>query len=192
VSGFRTAGRFSPWPGWSAGVGPGERYLRPTAPPPRLVGAVKHCVAGTLHFSVAMPITWPMPKIGPFVLAALWVVFAAVLGPSPAWLFGALGLMLAFVYVWVLRDPRIARRGPAALLDASFLLFELVLFLLVGGYFRMWMVAALVLATLLASALGLFTQGRERRQVAMYTAIGLPVILVLAVLAFVEIKRPFF
>jgi hypothetical protein len=36
VSGFRTAGRFGPWPEWTAGVGPRERYLRPTAPtPPR-------------------------------------------------------------------------------------------------------------------------------------------------------------
>ena len=31
VSGFRTAGRFGPWPEWTAGGGSEERYLRPFA-----------------------------------------------------------------------------------------------------------------------------------------------------------------
>jgi hypothetical protein len=112
----------------------------------------------------------------------------------PAWLFGAAALVLAIVYARVLRaDPRATRRGPAVLLDTSFLLLELVLILAFGGYpFRLLMVAAVVLATLPASALGLFTQGRERRQIAMYIAIGFPVTLVLAVLVFVASNVPFF
>jgi hypothetical protein len=137
-----------------------------------------------------------MPTARQFVLAlmaaVLWVVVAAVLSPSPAWLFGGGALLLAFVYAGLLRDPTVPRRGPAALVDTSFLVLELVLFLLVGGYFRLWMVVAFVLATMLASAAGLFTQGRERRQIAMYTAIGLPVILVLALLVFANFNVPFF
>jgi hypothetical protein len=144
-----------------------------------------------------MPITLPMPTTRQFVLglmaAVLWVVVAAVLSPSPAWLFGGAALLLAFVYAGVLRADSVAtRRGPAAFVDTSFLLLELVLFLLVGGYFRLWMVVAFVLATMLASAAGLFTQGRERRQIAMYTAIGFPVILVLTVLVFVKSNVAFF
>jgi hypothetical protein len=137
-----------------------------------------------------------MPTARQFVLAlmaaVLWVVVAAVLSPSPAWLFGGGALLLAFVYAGVLRDPTVPRRGPAALVDTSFLVLELVLFLLVGGYFRLWMVVAFVLATMLASAAGLFTQGRERRQIAMYTAIGFPVILVLTVLVLVKSNVTFF
>jgi hypothetical protein len=45
---------------------------------------------------------------------------------------------------------------------------------------------------MLASAAGLFTQGVERRQIAMYTAIGFPVILVLTVLVFVKSNVTFF
>jgi hypothetical protein len=145
---------------------------------------------------VRVPITWPMPTARQFVLALvaafLWVVVAAVLSHSPAWLFGGGALLLAFVYAGVLRDPTVTRRGPAALVDTSFLLLELVLFLLVGGYFRLWMIVAFVLATMLVSAAGLFTQGRERRQVAVYTAIGFPVILVLSVLVFVKSTVTFF
>lgn len=103
-------------------------------------------------------------------------------------------MMLALVFVWVLRsDARARRRGPAILLVTSFLLFELVFVLLVVGYpFRRWMVAALVFGTLLASAMGLFTQGRERRQIAIYVAIGLPVILVPAVALLMVLDGPFF
>jgi hypothetical protein len=39
--------------------------------------------------------------------------------------------------------------------------------------------------------MALFTQGRERRQIAMYIAVGLPVILVLAVAVFVVSDVPF-
>jgi hypothetical protein len=97
------------------------------------------------------------------MVAVLGGIVAATLRVSPAWMFGAVPLMLAIVFVWVLRaDPRARRRGPAVLLVTSFLLFELVFVMAVVGYpFRLWMVAALVLATLLASALGLFTQGRR-------------------------------
>jgi hypothetical protein len=99
------------------------------------------------------------------------------------WVPGAVALGLAIVTVLLLRDdPRARRRGPAVLLVTSVLLGELVCVLTIVGYpFRLWMVAALVLGAILASAMGLFTQGRERRKAAMYVAIGLPVILVLAV-----------
>ena len=112
---------------------------------------------------------------------------------SLAWIFGAIALILALVFVWLLRDdPRARRGGPAVFLVTSFLLFELVMVLIVVGYrFRLWMVATLVLATLLASAMGLFTQGRERRQIAIYVAIGLPVVLVPTVLLFVVTDVPF-
>jgi hypothetical protein len=55
-------------------------------------------------------------------------------------MFGALAVMLALVYADVrYTDPRTIRRGPAVLLDTSFLLFELVLILAFGGYpFRPW------------------------------------------------------
>jgi hypothetical protein len=134
-----------------------------------------------------------MPTTRQFVLGLMAAVFGAIvtvgLRLSPAWIFGA----MALVFVWLLRaDPRARRGGPAIFLVTSFLLFELVLVLIVVGYrFRLWMVAALVLATLLASAMG-FTQGRERRQIAMYVAIGLPVVLVPTVLLFVVTDVPFF
>jgi hypothetical protein len=156
-------------------------------------------VAGRFIFGVAMPITQPpMLTTRQFVLGLMVAVFggivAATLRLSPAWMFGAVPLLLAIVFVWVLRaDPRARRRGPAVLLVTSFLLFELVFVLLVVGYpFKGWMVAALVLATLLASALGLLTERGERRQIAMYVAIGLPVILVPAVILFVVSHVPFF
>jgi nitrate reductase NapE component len=138
-----------------------------------------------------------MPTTRQFVLGLMAAVFGAIvtvgLRLSPAWIFGAMALILALVFVWLLRaDPRARRGGPAIFLVTSFLLFELVLVLIVVGYrFRLWMVAALVLATLLASAMG-FTQGRERRQIAMYVAIGLPVVLVPTVLLFVVTDVPFF
>ena len=128
------------------------------------------------------------------MIAVHGVVVVATLRLLPTLMFGALAVILAFVYADVRRtDPRSIRGGPAGLLDASFLLFELVLILAFGEYpFRLWMVAALILAVLLASALVLFTQGRERRHIAMYIAIGLPVILVLASAVFAQSDIPFF
>jgi hypothetical protein len=133
-----------------------------------------------------------------FVLALMIAVFAgivvAILDPSPAWIFGAMALALPLVFGWALvADPRARRPGLAVLIVTSFLLIELLLILkAVGHPFRLWMAAAAVLATLLASAMGLFTQGHEKRQIAMYIAIGLPVILVSAVLVLVVTDVPFF
>jgi hypothetical protein len=105
-----------------------------------------------------------------------------------------MALVLPLVFGWALfADLRARRPGLAVLLVTTFLLSELLLVVKAVGYpFRLWMAAAAVLATLLASAMGLFTQSRERRQIAMYIAVGLPVILVLAVAVFVVSDVPFF
>src|SRR5215216_1642137 len=119
-----------------------------------------------------MPITSPpMLTTRQFVLALMVAVFGgvvvAILDPSPAWVFGAVALVLPLDFGWALfADPRARRPGPAVLLVTTFLLSELVWVLKAVGYpFRLWMAAAAVLATILASAMGPFTQGRERRQI---------------------------
>ena len=116
------------------------------------------------------------------IIGGVGVSIAVTLGLFP-WILVAVALGLALVLVRTLHDdPRARRRGPAVLLVTSVLPGVLVCVLTIVNYpFRLWMVAALVLGALLASAMGLFLQGRERRQAAMYVAIGLPVILVLAV-----------
>jgi hypothetical protein len=155
--------------------------------------------AGHFIFGVAMPIIQsPMLTTRQFVLGLMVAVFAgivaAILDPSPAWMFGAIALALPLVFVWAFRaDPRARRPGLAVLLVTTLLLIELVLVLKAVGYpFRLWMVAAVVLGTILASAMGLFTQGRERRQIAAYVAIGLAVIAVPAVFLFAGSDVPFF
>jgi Kef-type K+ transport system membrane component KefB len=61
------------------------------------------------------------------------------------------------------------------------------------GYFRMWMVAAIVMWMHLSCGIGLLTtQGRERHQLAVNMAIGVPVILVLVVLVFLVSDGPLF
>jgi hypothetical protein len=127
------------------------------------------------------------------MLAVLVGIVAAALRLSPAWLFGGMALVLAIGFVGVLRgEPRARRPGPAIVLVTTFLLVELVLVLrAVGSPFRLWMVAAVVLATFLAWAMALFSQWRERRQLAMYAAIGLTLIMVPAVLLFVASDVPF-
>ena len=73
-------------------------------------------VAGRFIFGVAMPITQPpMLTTRQFVLGLMIAVFggivAATLRLQPAWMFGAVALMLAIVFVWVLRpDPRASLR----------------------------------------------------------------------------------
>jgi len=59
------------------------------------------------------------------MIAVHGVVVVATLRLLPTLMFGALAVILAFVYADVRRtDPRTIRGGPAGLLDASFLLFE--------------------------------------------------------------------
>jgi hypothetical protein len=139
-----------------------------------------------------------MPTTRQFVLgltvAVVGGAVAAILGLPPAWLFGAVALGFVLISVRLFRDdPRVRRPRPALLIVSSVLLGELVFVLAAVDYFRLWMVAAGVLATLLASATGLLvTQGRERRQIATYIAIGLLVILVPAVLLFLVSHAPLF
>jgi hypothetical protein len=128
-----------------------------------------------------------------WTVAVLVGIVAPALGLSPAWLYGGMALVLAIGFVSVLRgEPRASRPGPAIVVVTTFLVVELVLVLLaVGSPFRLWMVAAGVLATFLAWAMALFSQWGERRKMAIYAAVGLTLIMVLAVHLFVTSDVPF-
>jgi hypothetical protein len=100
------------------------------------------------------------------IIGGVGVRIAVSLGLFP-WIPVAVALGLALVLLRTLHDdPRARWRGPAVLLVTSVLLGVLVCVLTIVGYpFRLWMVAALVLGALLASAMGLSFRGaRDARQ----------------------------
>jgi hypothetical protein len=103
--------------------------------------------------------------------------------------FGFVALVVLLVslvrFVRLLLVAPKARRLYRVPLVSGAVVFGLITLLSTLGYFRMWMVAAIALWALLSLAIGLLaTQGRERHQIAVNMAIGVPVLLVLAVLVF--------
>jgi hypothetical protein len=93
----------------------------------------------------------------------------------------------------LLVSPKARQLYPGVPLVTGLLLFGLMTLLTTFGYFRMWMVAAIVMWMHLSCGIGLLTtQGRERHQLAVNMAIGVPVILVLVVLVFLVSDGPLF